>query len=478
MRDLIILSHANPEDNQFTEWLALRLISEGYPVWTDRINLIGGEDTWKTIEKIIRERAAKFLYVLSRTSNQKDGVLQELSVAKAVARNEGLENFIIPLHIDDLPYNEINIEINRQNSIPFEYGWARGLKQLLEALERDQISKQSDHTPSLAASWWRNQYSAEKGVIDHPEEYLSNWFPLVTSLPPKLYYHLLYEVRETGVGDVAPTFPFIRHGIGLLSFASRDDFKDVVIERKRVADTHSYNIEQLLTDKFAKTFLDYKKTREIIVNLLGQALHKKAEQRQLVTHEMANKTECFYFTKGQVEKDKLKYVDTDGNPKSPRAIIGYKTIRSSDGNSRKRIWHFGISAKVIVYPVFILAIKPHVLFSDDGEQIWQDDNRLHKARMNQCKDWWNDDWRDRILATVQWLADEDGKLSIPVSSEFAINFSQLPLIFDSPVSYLDPKSGQVNTPIAESDEEQGEAVESTSTDDDEVLEEIEEDNDD
>lgn len=60
--------------------------------------------------------------------------------------------------------------------------------------------------------------------------------------------------------------------------------------------------------------------------------------------------------------------------------------------------------------------------------------------MNQCKNWWNDDWRDRILATVQWLTDGNGSIVLPISSEASVTISQAPLNFVSPVSYLDPKS--------------------------------------
>jgi hypothetical protein len=33
VRDTLLLSHANPEDNEFTLWLALQLANEGYRVW-------------------------------------------------------------------------------------------------------------------------------------------------------------------------------------------------------------------------------------------------------------------------------------------------------------------------------------------------------------------------------------------------------------------------------------------------------------
>ena len=109
MRDLIFLSHANPEDNEFTRWLALQLAREGYPVWCDLTKLLGGEVFWNDIEEAIRDRTVKFLFVLSKNSNRKRGPLQELEVANHVARQAGLQDFVIPVLIDDLPPAEMTI---------------------------------------------------------------------------------------------------------------------------------------------------------------------------------------------------------------------------------------------------------------------------------------------------------------------------------------------------------------------------------
>src|ERR1051325_8773121 len=112
-RNMIFISHANPEDNLFTRWLALRLASEGYPVWSDLTKLLGGEDFWRDIETAIRNRTVKFLYVLSKTSNQKQGALMELAVARKVGKS--IHDFILPLRIDDLSHDDINIELQRLN---------------------------------------------------------------------------------------------------------------------------------------------------------------------------------------------------------------------------------------------------------------------------------------------------------------------------------------------------------------------------
>ena len=166
MRDLLFISHANPEDNEFTLWLALQLAKEGYKVWCDLTGFLGGEDTWRDIDKLIREKTAKFLYVLSRTSNVKIGSLKELQVAENIARDNELLDFIIPLHIDDLPHREINIQLARLNAISFDKGWPNGLKSLLEKLEKDNTAKNPEITPEIVTSWWRNHFSADQGIID------------------------------------------------------------------------------------------------------------------------------------------------------------------------------------------------------------------------------------------------------------------------------------------------------------------------
>jgi len=56
----------------------------GFKVWCDLTKLIGGETFWDKAEDAIRNSTAKFLCVLARTSNGKDGVPRELQSAQAL----------------------------------------------------------------------------------------------------------------------------------------------------------------------------------------------------------------------------------------------------------------------------------------------------------------------------------------------------------------------------------------------------------
>ena len=119
---------------------------------------------------------------------------------------------------------------------------------------------------------------------------------------------------------------------------------------------------------------------------------------------------------------------------------------------RTRYWHYAVEARPLTYPCLAYAIRAHVLFSSDGTHIWASKDRLHRARRSACRDWWNDDWRDRMLAAMTWLAAGNETVRIELGSDVAIDVGISPLRFESVVSYLEPKR-DVEAESAEEDEE-------------------------
>jgi hypothetical protein len=149
----------------------------------------------------------------------------------------------------------------------------------------------------------------------------------------------------------------------------------------------------------------------------------------LPIYEMANEKYCAFFTKDKFNS-KFQVFDIPG------WLKGRRTLTGKVGG---RTWHFGISANIQLEPCLAYIIFPHVLFSDDGQNIWNSVNRLHRARRSVCKNWWNDTWRDRIIASMYWLTQQHGtqELLIPVSSINNIKVSIKSITFESPVSYDD-----------------------------------------
>lgn len=429
-RDTLLLSHANPEDNEFTLWLALQLANEGYKVWSDVTKLLGGEVFWDDIEAVIRKSAAKVLFVLSRTSNTKDGPLKEVQLAQSVAKKESLKDFVIPLHIDDLPHGEITIEITRVNTMPFERSWSAGLATLLEKLERDGVPKTPQFNRTAVNEWWRTKFSAEDGLRREPEEYLSNWFP-VTSLPENVYFHSIAR-KSIGKIEVALQLPYpaIQDGISLVTFAEAADFEGKLGPDIYLAEeSKPYEVARLLKET------DFGR---ILFRLLRLAWEHTLSERNLPVYELANKAKCFYFLKDRLPNDKVFFLGFDGG-RTHRAMVGYSTrTNPKTSESVKRYWHFAMEARPLVYPTLAYIFKPHVLFTNDGNTVWESKKRLAAARRSQCKSWWNDEWRDRTLAAAAYLSGGSG-LQMKLGSKATLSVSATPVLFQSPVSYTDPQ---------------------------------------
>ncbi|MGA2741835.1 MAG: toll/interleukin-1 receptor domain-containing protein [Bryobacteraceae bacterium] len=429
-RDTLLLSHANPEDNEFTVWLALQLANHGYKVWSDLTKLLGGEVFWDKIEDVIRNGAAKVLYVLSRASNTKDGPLREMQLAQTVAKKERLGDFVIPLHVDNLSHGDVTIEITRINSVAFDQSWAAGLAVLLEKLETDRVSKDPRFNRTAVNDWWRTKFSAEQGLRQEPEEYLSNWFPV--KLPSHIYFHTIAR-KIIGKIDVplALPYPAVQDGISLITFAEAADF-----DRRLGPEVY---ISQASKPLEVAPLLEKANLGKHLFQLLRLAWEHMLAERQLPVYELANKARCFYFPKDRVPNDKAFFTGVEGT-RTYRAMVGYSTrTNPTTGVSLKRYWHFAIQARPLIHPTPAFVFKPHVLFTNDGVTLWESKKRLASARRSQCKTWWNDEWRDRMLGVARHLCRDGAEIQMTLGRAASLTVAPTPLLLQSPVSYTDPQ---------------------------------------
>ncbi len=448
-KDMVFISHANPDDNEFTRWLALQLAKDGYGVWCDLTKLLGGETFWKDAEEAIRTRTIKFVYVLSRTSNDKDGPRNELQIAKNVSKlDASLHDFVIPLHIDDLPHSEINVLLTSINAVPFEKSWAKGYSQLVEVLEREKVPKKPNFNPRAVSSWWRSQFSANRGLRNDSETYLSNLLR-IQKAPPSLFLHTLVPTK-TG-RSVEPEhrleFAGFMDGIDLVTFASAAAIQPALGSSMSLFESKTFPVSDILA---GKSQLNPKKGTYFLSRLLRECWERWIGGTGLGTYQLSNKSHCYFFLKGSQPNLDI-YFTTLGGKKTYRSVVGYAT--QADGT--RRYWHFGIRSRPVFQPSLAYLISSHVIFTSDGSTPWTSHQKMHSARRRQCKSWFNPEWRDRLLATLHWLSQGESNLNIPAAEDEFIQVSMRPEIFEGEVSYDDPPTRKERLLISE----QGDAIE-------------------
>ena len=431
----VFLSHANPENNDFARWVTLQLANLGYPVWCDLTRLLGGEDFWSDIEVAIRQDTTKFLYVLSRHSNEKQGPRQELSVALAVARQRGLHDFIIPLKIDDLPYQDINIQLNRLNAIDFSNGWAAGLKKLVEKLELDGVPKDPRFSPGSVADWWSGGGGPGKSVLSSPEVYQSNWFH-IEDFPEIAYLHSVPAFAERSHFRDLP-FPYWEMGGIVFSFASALDVNSYLRNGVQVGDSIEVSPLDFLNGLDGPFVVGEQEARRAIVGLLRKAWRSFVRSVGMYEHRLSNGIPTFYLPNGLVQGNRVG-ISRAGQRPTRRALVGHRSrARGVDGDPLKRYWHFAVDVPVGLEPWLVYKLVPHILFSTDGKKIL-DDGNVQRYRRSQGRDWWNDEWRDRTLGLMSWLAGGSSHVLIPLGPGVSVKVNTEPVSFVSPVTYEEP----------------------------------------
>lgn len=438
-RSTIFVSHATPEDNEFSIWIASRLEMLGYKTWIDKDGLLGGERFWATIQKAI-DNSIKVLFVYSKNIVTKDGVLKqgiedEITYAKSIASQHGLQDFIIPLHIDDSLYN-LAIGLPNINQIPFNNNWADGLKQLLKKLEKDSVPQNMDVIKSSFSEWYENEYISNCSIIDKRELFYTSWWQ-VEDIPQRFYIHWFTNKKQAkAIRDLNQDIPISQLSNVLSTFDSKLNFiisQDGQQIEVLPESTYTFSLGDVLDGFESDKFPQHRDVENHFKKLLYCVISNIFRKKGLFKYEMSNRRLAYYLPRYD-RRMKIDFIYPDTTKKKTKSILGkYENIGS---------WHYAISVKPVLFPFVGFSMKSHILFSSDGFKIIDDAKKQHSYRRKKGKRFFNEDWRDLQLAFMQRLKDSEGKISMNVSVSDGHDFEmkEWPEMFWSEVGYIDPGS--------------------------------------
>lgn len=386
-RHAIFISHASPEDNEFTIWLGAKLASAGYAVWADVLRLNGGDDWQRKLEVALRELSYKVLLVANEGSVKKQGVRNEIQIATDVSRKIGDTNFIIPLCLG--PF-EAPFLIAHAQYIDFSRSWAGGLHELMGLLE-DEYKVPREHEAEIRP-WISLRALHGKRLVSSPERLISNWLK-VRRIPDKLFYYTEAELRSVGVELTSPAVAF-REGW-------------ITAEDHHLEPPVSSDVSESLDAGWRELEIPYEQYRRIMTDLVNQAIDLYLESKGLREYEMAKRHKAWWF-----------------GADLPSTRIGFawsqdKGSRQLQGISAKRKvhWHFGITASYRGGPIRHIGIKSRLIFAEDGLEPLASKPRMHRLRRSFAKGWRNARWRDLLLTFLFWLSGGETVVSIPMGPD-------------------------------------------------------------
>ena len=402
IRNVVFISHANPEDNSFTIWLGAKLAAVGYEVWADALRLRGGHDWQRELENVIRNRTCKVLLVANEISVKKQGVRNEIQIASDTARKINDSAFIIPLKLSpfDAPFL-----VAQAQYIDFEHSWASGLAELLQTL---QVSYQIPRKAGNTDAWLNLQLIHARKLTSAIEQLVSTWLE-VRRLPSRLYYY-------PNGSQISKIYPRVNYGDGILTCVE-----------ETASGRSSRLTKDLLRSGWPSLGLSLEDARRRFTDIANQAFAEIFKVKGLSGHEMSNRQFAWWVNTACPQgKVSFQWPQCEGS----RQIQGISTKR----NIR---WHFGVSASFRSVPLYHFRLKSRLIFSQDGHTPIESAARAHRLRRSFAKGWRNARWRDMLLSFLYWLGDGTTVFDVPVSLTDSFVLSIPPIIFPCPVGVED-----------------------------------------
>jgi len=400
------------EDLTLATWLARKLAAQGYAVWFDQLKLLGGEPWPQSIDEAIKNRTFRMLALMSAASIHKQNPSKERTLGLAIGRQRELEDFLITLKVDDATLDWLTSDISY---VPFQHGWAAGLRQLLKKLESISAPK---FLPTTADTVIRSLSTGEELISQTEEELRANVIK-VSDIPLALRG---YRAGQMVVGDgaslLASKWPnyFIDNEYFI---AFEDPQADV---KTSIAPTRE---QWSWADVPAIHGI---RTRNIVSNLILRTLSVRLQRAGCLTHPKQPNT--FYLPSTFTADGLLRFIDYRG--KRTWLKIRGTTAFLRPGKPREQNYHhfaFRLMLGRGIDNHFWIQITPSLFFFDSGD-VPIVDKRVGPRRRRLTRNWWNNKWLNRLLATEQLLLSVEqnavGELSLRegllrLSSPIALN---------------------------------------------------------
>ncbi len=394
----LFISYAT-EDWPLAEWLTRRLTAEGYRVWCDRFQLLGGESYPRDIDQAIKTGAFRVLALLSKASLAKPNPRKERTLALNLGKERKVD-FLIPLNVDGLRATELDWMTNDLTFISFHPSWAEGLRQLLEKLRSIDAPRRLGNGRQVAIE----SFLPAAVVSNNPEALFTNHLRFLqvpsdirrfTLSKPMTPLEQQVVTEGWAYHAVSPTTIFaLTAPPGYLLGADR------VTLDGRIPWRSNPTADGIGTGNLVSSLL-YK---SVLVEYLRRGLRPSPD------HALA------YFPPGLLESDKLFFSTYDGS-RTWVLVTGERMYRRG-GEVRRYRYYLSPRLRVRrdIAPDFMLQIRPGLYLTDlAGREL---PARTRNSRRKQlCRSWWNHEWLNRHFALVGFLSDRKESVTMGEAPE-------------------------------------------------------------
>ncbi|HYG26162.1 MAG TPA: toll/interleukin-1 receptor domain-containing protein [Caulobacteraceae bacterium] len=420
-RRTVLITHANPEDNAFARWLAARLSMSGYRVWLDLRSLNGGDDFWDEIEDQLRNKAIKQIVLIS-PHVRKPGVKKELALGDYVGKQLADPDFMIPVRLTNVPHGEFPPELLRRNAFDAFPNWAAVLPPIFKTLSEAAVPKVLGVEGGLLHQMIEAQEAGRLALAAKPEKLLSNWFDLAVGRPTLRFFAAKGTSDQLDAWLKTTGIPHVQHSGLVATFCDPVTFAQAGDQGPELTARFWIPFDNLVAGRDIDPFPSRGEARRSLMNLMRQHWDYAMLRRGLLPFEFASGQRGWFFPDGLID-----------GPAKGSTEDGRRLSRLLSGKFKERRWHLCLVAQPKSWPSPFVRVHANVALSLDGRTPLSG-QQTQKVRTRLTRSWWNDKWRDLLLASMSWLSDGGDTINLAAGDE-PFGLLRLPLSLDFPVSY-------------------------------------------
>ena len=407
-RDLILIDHTEV-DHAFASWLFRRLCAAGYSVWCHGMAPLAGENADTSVRTLIRQRAARYLPVLSTLSVADSNLRSRIAIAATEA------NRTLPCWVDDLSTYDFDTQLASIVSARFDLSWRTALGVVERQLASGSVVKPFDVDTGRRIAL--RAYTRERLLVAKPERVYSNVFS--AKVPVAVYAYEL-ESEDSVIGqEVEEQWAHIRRGKFLFSFLRAPEGLPLATGRP-----HQYAWRHY--DKHLGV-----KSQDLIKMLVKRSLFVACYK---IGFKWCKERHSFYLDEKVRKQHGYEHVDQVCTHVS---LTGERSWGSSERRTRYRyqlgpVFRIGFDDEGAVW----VTVRLYVRVTDlDGKPL--DVTLIPSRRKRVTKSWWNRQWLQRTLGMMQYIAangaDINGHIVVGNGKQ-AVTVNVEPLSWGCPVS--------------------------------------------
>lgn len=411
--DHLIIDHVDA-DAALAHWLARRLTLAGYHVWCRGLAPLAGSSVADTIRGLLNNRAFRYICILSPEAIADSDFAARRGMALAIRSQRG-DAFVLPALARPTDENTLDQDTRRLTPARFDQEWGQGLRDIERVLAGSGCPRKPEGARELAI----RSYFPPDIVLGESETVASNLFPVIR-LPAAIQRFSWNKNAHTeGMSEFAYWGHRRLDPSDLLSlhYAPETLAKDLgIVHRERIVWNSATAVCGIRRD-------------DLIKELIKKSLYAECRRRGL--HYWPER-QIVYFPFGLLKNDHLRFRKLNGQS-TFFDVAGERTHGSGVGASKFRYQ---------IAPVFVpkessiggyeIIVRIRLRLTDANGCVFSG-RATNSRRKKVCKSWWNEEWLNRIMGVMQFLANGRDQIVIGDSDDEQIIIDAQPRTWTIPV---------------------------------------------